>query len=171
MPRAFFIIGCESSGTRMMAEAFVRVGCWGDVDNIQRLDTLHFNIIPPDTDIVFRRSVPHAKKWPPLFGIYNMLKAHGFEVIPIIIQRDDLYTAQSQIARGHASTLVTAKWNVERGRKYITSQMKKLGINPKKIKYERFVTKELVRKNFFDRYDLPVPDMEFYNANLKYQEE
>lgn len=168
MPRAFFVIGCESSGTRMLAEAFVRVGCWGDHGNIQRLDSLHFNIIPPDTDIVFRRSVPHAKKWPPLFGIYNMLKAHGFEVVPIVIQRNDSYTEQSQVARGHVSSLEVAKAQIKQAREYIIAQMKKLGIRPRKVPYQRFVTKKSVRKKFFSRYGLSVPDMEFYNANLKY---
>jgi hypothetical protein len=170
MPRAFFVIGCESSGTKMLAEAFIKAGCWGDIGDMQRLDTLHFNIIPEDTDIVFRRSVPHGRKWTPIARIYKMLEAHDFEVVPVIVQRNELYTAQSQLARGHAITLEVAKDNVRLGREHITKEMKKLGLNPKKVNYERFATKELVRKNFFDRYNLPVPDMEFYNANLKYAE-
>ncbi len=168
MPRAFFVMGCESSGTKMLTEAFVKLGCWGDYGDIQRLDSLHFNIIPSETDIVIRRSVPHAKKWPPLFGIHNMLKAHDFEVIPIIMVRNDLYTEQSQVARKHVSSLEVAKTQIKQAREYITAQMEKLEIRPRKVPYQRFVTSESVRRKFFSRYSLSVPDMEFYNANLKY---
>lgn len=170
MKRIFFVIGCESSGTRMLTKSFVSVGVFGNAQHRQRLDNLNFNIIPEDKqDAVFRRSVPHARMWPPLAGLYNLMKGSGFEPIPIVIEREELYVALSQIGAGHVTTFEDAKANIHFAKHFINTEMGKLGISPALVNYERFVTDGKERGRFFEQYGLREPDIEYYNANDKYE--
>jgi hypothetical protein len=71
MKKLFFVIGPESSGTRLITRILCESGCFGDYDHYQRLDefvTDHnedlYSIIGDSKLIVFRRSVPHGGEFP-----------------------------------------------------------------------------------------------------------
>jgi len=170
MRRIFFVIGAESSGTRMLTKSFTSVGVFGSAEHRQRLDGLNFNNIPEDIqNAVFRRSVPHAKMWPPLAGLYNLMKASGFDPVPIVIEREEKYVALSQVAAGHVENLEDAKAQIHFAKQHIDSEMGKLGISPALVNYERFVTDGKARERFFEQYGLREPDIDYYNANEKYE--
>ena len=54
----FLVIGPESSGTRMLAQAFISSGCFGDAGHSQRLDR---DISVGKTPKVLRSSLPHGR--------------------------------------------------------------------------------------------------------------
>jgi len=60
---AFLVVGGESTGTRLVTEVLIALGCHGDSGHKQRLDT----DIDKGEDIpmpfVWRRSMPHQKKF------------------------------------------------------------------------------------------------------------
>lgn len=95
--RAFIVIGPESSGTKFLTRLFLRAGCEGDPWHEQRLDNHD-----PDTDlIVFRRSYPHAGRWPDLPAIVERFMELGFDVRLIVIIRSMQFALASR--QQHAS--------------------------------------------------------------------
>jgi hypothetical protein len=57
--RAFFVLGPEGSGTRLVTKTLMAMGCAGDAGHEQQWD----NQRPTDDLIVWRRSVPHHRQW------------------------------------------------------------------------------------------------------------
>ena len=168
--RAFFVMGAESAGSKMLTETLVKTGVQGEYGHEQKLDTLDFSNI--NNDIVFRRSVPHAKKWPPIAGIIRRMRKFGFEVILIWVNREDKYMELSQIARTHAKTIEDAKGNIEDARWYIQRELDAVEIVPKKVQYEDFVESKTKRTEWLKQFDLKHPKgMKYFNGNKKYEGE
>jgi len=76
---AVVVLGPEASGTRMMTEFCIRGGYFGDSKHAQRLDNLKFASAPDR--IVFRRSLPHSRKWPNLLDIHSRLEKANYTTI------------------------------------------------------------------------------------------
>lgn len=165
MRRAFFVIGCESSGTRMMVESLVSAGVFGDNEHEQMLDNLNFHN-RPDL-IVFRRSVPHEDRWPPLNALYNLIAAAGYEVVPFIMWRQEKYLVLSQTERGHVLSKDKAKEHINRAYNHIVKFAQ--GKKHELVQYEHFVTDVEYRSELFWEYGLTKPTIEFYNANEAYE--
>jgi len=164
--RAFFVIGPESSGTRMMTQAFISSGAYGDGGHAQKLDKDGFN--EGHKLIVLRRSVPHGVNMPPITKLINRMQNSGYKVIPIVILRDKDKCAQSQVKRGHASNLKGATTSIERAVDHIYNHLSNFSMPFHVIHYEPFVKSEKVRNAFFSRFNLPPPKIDFFNANEKY---
>lgn len=162
MNQAFFIMGPESSGTRMLTQAFIRVGCYGDGGHNQKLD----HSIPIKDKIVWRRSVPHGQEWINFEFHYNKLIKH-YTVYPILIFRDKDYTVFSQL-KGRVDSGATARANILKAITHIYTEVARVGLLPYVISYEAFTTSQLIRALFFKQFGLPEPEMPFYNANEKY---
>lgn len=160
--QCFFILGSEGSGTRMLTQAFIRVGCYGDSGHQQKLD----HEIPKKDKIVWRRSVPHGKEWVNYEFYYNKL-IKTYKVYPILIFRDKDYTVFSQL-KGKVDSGATARTNILKAIEHIYNEVAKTDAVPYVISYEAFTTSKLVRKLFFRQFGLPEPEMEFYNANCRY---
>lgn len=96
--RAFLVLGPESSATRLTTRILIKNGCYGDGDNVQRLDTGGIEGDP----IVWRRSVPYASKWLKLSRLLERLRS--YDVIAVVTTRDWSCLVQSQVNRGHALT-------------------------------------------------------------------
>lgn len=165
MRRAFFVIGPESSGTRMMAESLISAGCYGDYSHGQRMDNMNFQGLPDL--IVFRRSIPHADKWPPLEGIYKLIRAAGYEIVVLTMWRNEKYMILSQIKRYHVIDEEKAKKHIAKAYeimcKFIDGKVHEL------VQYEDFVTDPEYRNELFWRYGLINPTIEYYNANEAYE--
>jgi len=157
---AFLIIGAEGSGTYMLAEAFVSAGCiYCDKDDIDEF--LKDN---QPNNLVVRRSFPHAGKWITTGEIVLKLKKHHYIVRQIAIRRDKYCTQKSVLRRNPkaspddydiAQALIQSALHVWSGIL---------------IEYEGFVKYKEVRERVFSRYNLPLPEMEFYDGNKKYFE-
>lgn len=152
----------------MLTKAFVVLGAYGTDEHKQELDSLDF-FDKPDF-IVFRRSVPHSHMLPPIAGICRMLKAAGYEVFPVVIDRGDKYLVFSQLRRGHVDSVENARSNIEQARVHITLQLSEVGLSPVRVNYGEFVRAESVRKIFFGRFGLPEPEMEFFDGNDFYED-
>jgi hypothetical protein len=168
MKTAYFVLGPESSGTRMLTKAFCTLGIYGDFRHKQRMDDLNFAQTPDK--IIFRRSLPHGENWPAIADTINLMKQAGYQVIvPILILRDKDATVKSQIRHAHAKAMPEAKANIAFAIDHAYRELAVVGMNPIVVCYETFVKYDLVRKAFFRSLGLPEPTMAFYDANEKYQ--
>lgn len=166
MKRAFFIIGPESSGTKMLTEAFVSVGCYGNKGHRQSLD--HVDIGDVGDEIVWRRSMPHGRGWPTFDDIFGKVREYGYVIYPILIFRDKDYTVRSQMKHGHVGSSGEGRLHIYRAIESIYVNLAKQGMVPYVISYEAFVGNEEVRRVFFGQFGFPLPGIKFYNANNKY---
>jgi len=166
MKTAYFVLGPESSGTRMLAQAFVGAGCFGDGGHQQRMDDLDF---PgrPDT-IVFRQSLPHGDGWPDCTRIIGSMASAGYAVQPVLIVRDKDHTVRSQRARGHAFFSRRARRRIADALDFAYRQLARVGQTPLVVLYEPFVRHEAVRRAFFEQLCLEYPTMEFFDANARH---
>jgi len=151
----------------MLAKAFVSAGVFGDSSHIQRMDFMNF-CDTPDT-IVYRTSVPHAGRRPEIVSICKMMEQNGYEVIPVLIDREDYYMELSQVKRWHQESVIEARKMIVLARQWIASQMKEMGAQPVLVQYEIFVSDPVERRKLFTSYSLPEPDMYFFNANDTYE--
>lgn len=119
MKLAYFVVGPESSGTKLMARVLCECGCYGDSGYSQRLDDLRFQEAPGR--IVFRRSLPHGGKWPPLYRLTKLMDAAGYEVLPVLMLRDWQILARAQVRAGHAQDENEAHSNIVRAYQLILS--------------------------------------------------
>lgn len=171
MKTAFFVLGPESSGTRMMTQAFISVGIYGDGGHGQRLDkALKNNDFSKVPDlIVLRRSIPHGMDWVKIGEIVKKMESFEYDVIPIFIVREREATAKSQVKRNHAYNLKAAHEHITRAINHIWRALAFVNKTPFIIHYEPFVKFQKVRKAFFAQFGLDPPKMKFYNANEQYQ--
>ena len=158
---AYFVVGPEGSGTNMLEEAFVSAGCYRD--------SRHASGTEPDSSdsqspLVFRRSLPHAGKWPDLMHYSALLLRAGFAVRPVIIFRDWNATVQSVLRRNPESRASVIEWNMRKAIREIGNL-----IYPIYITYEAFCFHPEFRKWLFvEKLGLAEPDIEIKYANLKY---
>ena len=83
--RAFVVLGAESSGTRLLTRILIASGCEGSAEHEQPWDKK----LPYDQPlIVWRRSLPHSEKLPPIRWILRQLKDRGYETTIIITHVD-----------------------------------------------------------------------------------
>jgi hypothetical protein len=168
MKIAYFVMGPESSGTRMLTKAFCTLGIYGDYKHKQRMDDLDFSKTPDQ--IVIRRSLPHGEAWPAIADTINVLKQAGYFVtVPVLIVRDKESTIKSQIRHAHAKAAPESKANIAYAVDHAYRELAAVNLSPFVIQYEPFVKYEQVRRAFFKQLGLPEPVMAFYDANEKYQ--
>ena len=160
--QAFFVIGAESSGTRMLTKAFMEAGCEGSDQHFQPMDVQGF-LHQPDM-IVFRRSLPHAQMWPDVEDIRDMIAVEGYDVEIIGIKRMNFAVIASQ-TRGnqHAKDKEHALRNIKKANATIDKFADEI------VQYEDFVTNPVYRQEFFSKFGLLAPLMYFFNANNRYE--
>lgn len=171
MKTAYFIIGCESSGTRMLTMWFTDKGIFGSSDHQQKLDSLRFEGRPDR--IVFRRSVPHAGMWVDRFGdIVAKMELAGYEIVFIVITRQRKYNALSQVKRGHTDNLESAYSRIDRGRKEIDAFIADKSFCRLDVQYEDFVDNPEYRYEIANFLQLLTwENITLYNANTRYDNE
>jgi hypothetical protein len=97
-PKAFIVLGLESSGTRLMTRILIKNGCQGEDTHVQRWDTDRIEGDP----IVWRRSVPHAGRY---FNLSEMLaRLSDYEVHIVIMNRDWHCVEMSKNTAKHPET-------------------------------------------------------------------
>lgn len=164
---AYFIMGPESSGTRMMTQAFLAFdGVYGDGGHKQRLDKEGFG--EGHDRIAFRRSIPHGKLWPAISKIIRRMEKNNYDVRPIVIVRDKDVCARSQVKNKHVQTLKQSRKQIRDAVELIFRELAQCGKTPHLVYYEPFVKFKRVRTAFFKQFGLGHPKMDFYNANLQY---
>lgn len=167
--RFFFVLGPESSGTRMMTEILVRAGCFGDYGHKQRLDGDLSAIESLSMDVVFRRSLPYAGRWPNLHKIWRVARRCGYRVYVVVMSRDWNAMAQSQVRVGHTSTVDEALRNIRRAYREIFRFVDKvIGWNYILVNYEA-MQRDGYRRWVLHALNLSMyTPFQFVNGNAKY---
>lgn len=162
--RAMFVLGAEGSGTNMLAAALVSAGCYEDPRHRSYMDDYEFEKMPDL--LMFRRSFPHAHRWPDVKNICEMMKIAGYGIRPLFILRDWYCTIQSIMQRNTDYHFRAVEENM-RGAVHIISELPALIY----ISYESFcLHPEFRRWLFVERLGLKEPTIEIKYANPKYYE-
>lgn len=118
---AYFVIGPESSGTKLVTKLLMNAGCFGSDEHQQPIDealdndTFFDRLFQGEEKIVVRRSWPHGidHKAPDVKGIFETLESKGYEVRFVVTMRSWPTMIESQIdAEQHASTRWEAYENI-----------------------------------------------------------
>lgn len=167
MRKAIFVVGPESSGTRMMTQFFIRAGYEGDHGHSQPWDNLVFRKYPDN--IVFRQSMPHGNRWVDIVGIIQGMQKANYTPYGIVMWRDPRYMALSQVQAGHSANTVQALSKIRKAILHIDTAFDDLGWRPTLIIYEKFVEMPEYQKAIHGLHSqLDYDPMEFKNANQKY---
>jgi len=115
--KVFFVLGGESTGTRLTTRLLVDAGCFGDVDHTQRIDEWAYKHVgsleerlQKGQPLVWRRSFPYGEKYPdimkdlvdPMFRLYGV--NHDDDVMFLVTMRNWLCAAKSAVAARHCDT-------------------------------------------------------------------
>ena len=167
MRKAIFVVGPESSGTRMMTQFFVQRGYEGDHGHSQPWDDMKFREYPDH--IVFRRSMPHGSKWPDIVGIIGKMQAANYTVYPIFTWRDPRYMALSQVSASHVHTTDEGLKQIAQAVLHIDTAFGELGMRPVSIIYEQFISNESYRRAIHGLYArVDYTPFAVHNGNSKY---
>lgn len=131
--KAILVTGGESTGTRLMTRILCHMGFYGDDGHEQRLDS----VIPQYPAIVWRRSVPHARQFPPLAEMAGQLSSMGYEVSALVMTRDWYAASKSQISAGHVASEDEAVINLRKAYHHICEQLN--GIPFQMVSYEALI--------------------------------
>ena len=160
--RAFLILGPESSGTKVLAKAFIRAGAAGDGWHKQRFDEAD----PAEPVIVFRRSYPHGGEWPELGQITGRFEALGYDVRAVVIVRSMQYTTASRRQR-HGVKDAPAR--ARRAFATIGAQLAASNVPFVWITYEELVHRpQQTLRWLFGWAGLPAPSIKIKDGNEKY---
>lgn len=167
MRKAIFVVGPESSGTRMMTEFFIRAGYEGEHGHAQPWDRLEFRKYPDN--IVFRQSMPHGSEWADIVGIIQGMQMANYTPHGIVTWRDPRYMALSQVQAGHSANTDQALKKIKKAILHIDTAFDELGWRPTLIIYDKFVELPTYQKAIHGLHSqLAYDPMEFSNANQKY---
>lgn len=169
---AFLILGPQNSGTKMLTAAFIAGGCQGDAGHVQRFDTEPFT----GEKIVFRRSLPHGGAWPDLIGITDRMRAAGYQVQPIYIERETAYLVAGQLRTDreeegklqapYAYSERAALEDIHRAWNEYQALIEYLGVMSFVVPYASFTGNPKIRATVMELCDLgDCETMTFYNAN------
>ena len=165
--RAFLVLGPESSGTRLWTRILIGAGCFGDDGDVQRIDSG----IPDESMVVWRRSIPHGRKWPAIPMITTDLRIAGYHVAALVTTRDWYAATQSQVAAGHVPNADAGRANLQRAYPFITGALTSNRVPYVMASYEALVQRP-------DRFlqwvsvqlglGLGLPDGGVYDGNAKW---
>lgn len=160
---AYFVLGSEGSGTHCLRNALIEAGChW---EQWHEAYQKNYKFREMKSPFVFRRSLPHAGRWPNIRNIVNAMENAGFDVHILFTIRDFNATAKSVIRRGYQGSEKDCYYNqtgaiIQVGEFLAHHHAEFTGVN-----YEAFCLSEGFRKWLFnDRLGLPYPE----NFEIKY---
>jgi hypothetical protein len=190
--KAYFIVGPESAGNRMMTQALCTAKDFGEggvnfgtyewtpfwvqkVGNELKVEDILNSLENAPDEIVLVMSVPRKgwpnKEWIPVGKIHESMRRAGYNVYPILMSRFWKYAARSQVDRKHVPDYETAKKYVRNAYRYILDEFELHHIRYFVVEYEDFVTQPEYRKVVMNMLGINgEPQMDFFNANLKYKE-
>ena len=188
MRKAYFVMGAESSGNRMMVDAiessndfglggikvprnkYIYKGKWDTEDVIYK--SLMKN--GPER-LLYVASVPRGtypnKEFPNIHYVCATLKGFNYTVYPIVMYRNREFVVKSQVERNHTTSELQAHTNIDQAYEHIFSELADIISQPLIVKYENLVNDINYRRFIFDAFDLNYPEeFKFFDANEKYKE-
>lgn len=107
-PVAVFVVGPESTGTRLLTRLVMECGAQGSGGHQQALDHGLPVASKAPGGVVWRRSIPHANRWPPLIGMFADAQEAGYRPVLLITSRDVGAMVRSQVKNNHAGSIAGA---------------------------------------------------------------
>ncbi|MEM9303939.1 MAG: hypothetical protein AAGE01_17625 [Pseudomonadota bacterium] len=163
--RAFLVVGPESSGTHFVTEMLIAAGCHGHAgdhpdwesgwtEGIE--DTQPWDHTPPTTEdpVVWRKSVPHGGAWPDLTRVARGLVNGGYAVTMLVVNRDPLATAPSQLRWKHVRDLSTGFGQIERALAHCYAQARAADVPTVTVSYEALIGSDAARRLLLGRLRL-----------------
>ena len=169
MKTAYFVVGPESSGTRMLTKLLIANGCYGQAGDEQAMDS-NFVKVLETPKIVFRRSFPHGGIWPDLDSRFDLVREFGYQIILIKMIRDINAIAQSQVIRYHVSTIPEALEHVRKAYSEIQNAEYYTGVTAYHCVYESMTTNSVAALRFLELigFNAPLSLIPMTNENEKY---
>ena len=168
MMKAILILGPEATGTRLLTTILISAGAVGDATHFQPFDDGN---ISGDL-IVWRRSVPHMKKW---LNLQDMLESlEGYDVCAVVTVRDWWCTEKSQVRNAHVPNVETAAVNMARSYREIFGQLATFNVPFSVVVYESLVAyPHSVQRALMSDLGLDFPRrfVSVVDGNRKYWEE
>lgn len=172
--KAFFVIGPESSGTRLMTSILVEdCGVYGEYSHYQLKFEDKETLAPKfntheEQHVAFRRSLPHARLWPNLYETIRIIQDAKYVVTMLILHRDWNAMIQSQVKNGHVGSSSEARFNIKRAYREIFTAINGIGLDYINIVYECLKTIGYV-KWLSSELELPfVEKIQVTDENKKY---
>ena len=157
---AYFVVGPESSGTRMMVRSLTLSGVHEDLDQWDFGNSPTFST--EYSQIVVHRSVPHGQAWPDLRQIQETLRKNDFKVVSIVMIRDINATIKSQIKRGYVDSWDDGLKKVRFALQTIFAQLP----TALPVTYEAFCLSDKFREwLFLDYFNLPESTIQIWYGN------
>ncbi len=156
--RAYLVLGAESSGNHLVTDLLVEAGCmgnsgfggdWQDQSSTQIADdTQPWDLrFPKDEDpIVWRRSVPHLRKYPDIASMVQRLRKRDYSVTGFVVVRDRHAVARSQVHRGHVESLEESVANIQSAYRHIFRHVEMADLDYEMVSYESLVQSAEARK-------------------------
>lgn len=104
----YFVLGPESTGTRLAARILIAGGAAGDDGHEQRFDQAPFE----GDRVVLRRSLPHRHEWVRPEALVERALAEGYLPFFVGTTRERKATIASQLRIGHVRTAEQAEANI-----------------------------------------------------------
>jgi hypothetical protein len=120
----------------MTAAILIQMGFAGSSSHGQGFD---YQLPEATQSIVWRRSFPHAHRWPNIGSMTHQLKERGYQVRGLWIIRDWHAAITSQVNIGHAGTRQVALENIRRAHQLIPLGFAQAGVEWKALIYESVI--------------------------------
>lgn len=165
----YFVVGAESSGTRLMTKILIEAGCKGEDTHQQTFDKKPFP--KPKQNIIFRRSVPHAGEMPDINNIIQRFRTSNYNPFIIVTVRDWYTIKKSQVKNNHVKNENEALVNLNKIYPYIFNAIQKQNVPHIIVTYESITQRWETINNILDYLDLPKIEknqIEIYDGNKKW---
>ncbi|MEL6970981.1 MAG: hypothetical protein AAFZ63_04705 [Bacteroidota bacterium] len=193
--KAFLVLGPESHGSHLVTDVLLNAGCVGHAGNhvpwqpenkvlLRGLkkpweyefptDLQPWDNRPPtiENPIVWRRSLPHGKKWINLSQMARDLWSRGYQVQVVVVSRDTHSGLQSQLKWRHVRDLETGKANISQAYLHIFRHLLKTRLPFTVVNYESLAYYPKAQDFMLEQLDLPLPERRWpiYDGNRKWHD-
>lgn len=192
--KAFLVLAPESSGGHLVTEILLNAGCAGSLGASRNwsqdrqtpgpdsekpwepalpIDTQPWDKELPRHEplVVWRRSVPHGGRFPDIVHMAGKLRERHYDVVAVIVERDDKATAGSQVKWRHVPDTDTAMRNIAEARGHIVTGVAEADIRHVHVAYETLVAAPRAQETLLRDLGLEVPaaPVPVWDGNAKWQ--
>lgn len=194
--RAFLVLGPESHGSHLVTDILINAGCIGHAGNhipwqpenkvlirgIKKpwehdlpTDLQPWDKKPPTAEnpIVWRRSLPHGKKWINIKAMIRDLRSRGYLSYVIVVTRDTYSGLQSQLKWSHVEDIEAGQANISKAYLHIFRHLFKTRVPFTVVNYEALALYPKAQDFLLEQLGLPQPERRWpiYDGNRKWHEE
>ncbi len=192
---AYLVVGPESHGSHLVTDILINAGCVGHAGNhvpwqpenkvlLRGLkkpweyafptDLQPWDNHPPSQEnpIVWRRSLPHGKKWINLSQMVRDLRSRGYQTKIVVVSRDTHSGLQSQLKWQHVKDSQTGLANIPKAYLHIFRHLLRMRVPFTVVSYEALALYPKAQDFLLQQLGLPLPERRWpiYDGNLKWHD-